>query len=67
MNICKSCKRETIHVDLSCLRELQVFCTDCLYNTLKLFHASCDPATMSFEDHLVWEKWSKVFNGDNNG
>ena len=30
-----------------------------------MFRSYCDPAQMSYEDHLVWEKWNKFFNPEN--
>ena len=26
---------------------------------IKVLHRNCDPAGMTYEDHLVWEKWNK--------
>lgn len=32
---------------------------------LKAMHDNCDPADMTFEDHLVWEKWNREFHPEN--
>ena len=36
-----------------------------LESDLEIFHKYCDPTNMTYEDHLVWEKWNKEFNPQN--
>lgn len=33
-----------------------------LEDVIRVLHRNCDPADMTFEDHLVWEEWNKKFH-----
>ena len=36
-----------------------------LMKDVRLFHKYCDPVNMTYEDHLVWEKYNKLFHPEN--
>jgi hypothetical protein len=35
-----------------------------LEEVIRVLHRNCDPADMTFEDHLVWEEWNKKFHAE---
>jgi hypothetical protein len=36
-----------------------------LEKVIRVLHRNCDPADMTYEDHLVWEEWNKRFHPEN--